>query len=249
MLRVSNKNKRIFIGTSGWSYKHWAEKFYPKDIAKKDWFGFYTRNFGTVEINYSFYRWAKESTIKNWYKKAPKNFYITMKAPKTITHIKKLNDVNEKVGDFYRLTDLLHEKKGCHLFQLPPFIKYNKESFEKIQHFCESLNPKEMNVIEFRYKGWWKDKVYNLLKEYNVIFCIVSGLEMPDDIITTTETAYFRFHGQKYLSNYSDEELKNYAQKIKELDCKKIYCYFNNDINAYAPNNAKKLLNLLDIDA
>lgn len=248
MLIVSTKIKRFFIGTSGWSYKHWDIKFYPKDLAKKDWFEFYTRNFKTVEINYSFYRWPRESIIRKWYKLAPKEFYFTMKAPRTITHIKKLKDINDKVGDFYKLTDLLQDKKGCHLFQLPPFIKYNKRSFETIKNFCESLNPKEKNVIEFRHRGWWKDKVYNMLKKYNITFCIVSGLQMPDDIIITTETAYFRFHGRKYVTNYSDEELKNYSNKIKELDCKKIYCYFNNDNNAYAPYNAKKLINLLRID-
>jgi len=109
------------VGTSGWNYDHWKGRFYPEDLSKKGWFDFYAKAFNTVEVNYSFYRWPSEKTMTGWYERAPEDFKFTLKAPRTITHVKKIVNVEKWVKDFYGLTALLKEKAGCHLFQLPPF--------------------------------------------------------------------------------------------------------------------------------
>ena len=237
--------KTYHIGTSGWNYSHWRTLFYPEGLPQKGWLRFYASRFDTVEINYSFYRWPSEKTMQNWYKTAPENFQFTLKAPRTISHIKKFKDVSEKVQEFYRLTDLLKEKAACHLFQLPPSIRYNEKNFQIIELFCETLDPQRKNVIEFRDPTWWYEQVYALLKKYNVAFCITSGLEMPEEIIVTSDMAYFRFHGENYSTNYSKEELTKYARIMQDLDCERVYAYFNNDANAYAPYNAEALRTLL----
>ena len=42
---------KVWIGTSGWTYDGWRGPFYPPDLAKKNWLGFYSGQFPTTEIN------------------------------------------------------------------------------------------------------------------------------------------------------------------------------------------------------
>lgn len=241
------QERRYFIGTSGWNYAHWKVLFYPAGLSQKRWFGFYAKKFDTVEINYSFYRWPQEKTLLKWYNEAPTNFQFTMKVPKTITHIRKFHEVGEKVQEFYKLTDLLQEKAACYLFQAPPSMQFTEKNFVKLEQFCKTLDKARKNVIEFRDESWWNEEVYDLLKKYQVIFCITSGLGMPNDIIVTTKIAYFRFHGESYATEYSKKELEYYAEIMQKLACEQVYAYFNNDPNAYATYNAAELQRLLQI--
>jgi len=237
--------KKYLVGTSGWNYEDWQGKFYPNNIKKKDWFQFYAKNFNTVEINYSFYRWPKPSTIKKWHKESPKNFKYTLKAPRTITHMKKLKNTEKQVKDFYKLTNLLKNKKGCHLFQLPPFYKPTQHNKNKLKKFLQTLDARKDNCLEFRHPGWWNQETYDLFKKHHITFCIVSGLNMPKNIVQTDDIVYFRFHGQDYATKYTKKQIKNYAQKMKKLKCKKVYAYFNNDINAHAVKNSMQLKSII----
>ncbi|MFZ5955218.1 MAG: DUF72 domain-containing protein [Nanoarchaeota archaeon] len=232
---------KYIIGTSGWNYEHWKKRFYPENLAKSKWLDFYVNHFDTVEVNYSFYRWPNEKVLLKWHKHAPKNFLFTLKAPRLITHIKKINNVELLIKDFNHLTSLLKNNLGCYLFQLPPSLKFNEKNFDLLNNFLKILNNKIDNVIEFRHKSWWNDKVYHLLKKNKIGFCIVSGLDMPDSIVLSADFAYFRFHGNSYSSNYSKEQLKKYAGLMKTLKCKRVYAYFNNDANAYSVYNALEL--------
>jgi len=229
------------VGTSGWNYDHWKGRFYPKGLPQKRWLEFYAREFDTVEVNYSFYRWPSEKTMAGWYERAPANFKFTLKAPRTITHVKKLNAVEKWLDDFYKLTGLLKEKVGCHLFQLPPSLRRTDDTLELLRKFLPALDVTKDNAVEFRHKSWWDEEVYDLLRNHNVTFCTVSGLDMPEDIVATADAAYFRFHGERYATRYRQAALDEYAAAINKLECKKVYAYFNNDAQAYAVVNAKEL--------
>ena len=65
---------RAHIGTSGFMYPHWKGHFYPSKLPHKDWFGYYTKQFDTVELNVSFYRLPKKETFEKWRKTAGKIF-------------------------------------------------------------------------------------------------------------------------------------------------------------------------------
>ena len=243
---------RYFIGTSGWSYGHWERRFYPKGLQQKKWLEFYSQHFYSVEINMTFYRWPKPSFFLSSYKRTPKDFRFTLKATRLITHIKKLKNVKKLVNDFYKLASLLKEKLACILWQLPPSFKPNGKNIKKLEKFLKLLNKKYKNVIEFRHEDWWQEKFYKLLEKYNVCFCIVSGIEMPKDVVVTSGIVYFRFHGDNYSSCYTEKQMKDYAEKMKKIvnrkskdKIKEIYAYFNNDSNAYAIKNAKQLKRFL----
>jgi len=232
------------LGTSGWSYPGWRVKFYPEGLASKNWLEFYAQNFSTVEINMTFYRFPKPETLKGWLEKTPSRFSFTLKANRQITHLKKLRKVEHEVRYFYIVANSLREKLGCILFQLPPSLNLD---IPLLEDFLAVLSPEYKNVIEFRHESWYADKVYSLLQSHNVIFCIVSSAKVPPELVETAETAYFRFHGLTggYRYNYSNEELKEWAERIKKTNAKECYVYFNNDYLAYAVFNCRLMSELL----
>ena len=240
---------KYYLGTSGFSYDSWIGEFYPENLERRKWLNFYSKYFNTTEINMTFYRFPFPNLLKGWYRKTPKDFKFTLKANRQITHIKKLKNISSILKRFYSIADELKEKLGCILFQVPPFLKKDKH-FRLVKKFLQLLNSKYSsykNVLEFRHKSWYCDEVLNMLKDYNTIFCVVSAPRLPDICIKTSKIAYVRFHGVTswYDYDYSKNELKFWATKIKKLKAKEIYVYFNNDYNAYAVKNCKYIKKLL----
>ena len=229
---------KTYVGCSGYFYFEWKGVFYPEELKTKNWFKYYTENFNTVEINSTFYRFPKEENLKKLYKKSPQDFVFSVKVNRVITHIKKLNNVKEILGDFYLIIEKsFKEKLGCVLFQFPPSFKYTEENLEKI---LENLNFSFCNVLEFRDRSWWDEGVFNTFRKYRLVFCSVNAPSFPEDIIKTTDIVYIRFHGKKqwYKYNYSEEELKKIAQNIKQTKPDVTFAYFNNTAQGYAPLNA-----------
>jgi uncharacterized protein YecE (DUF72 family) len=246
-----NKKIKIFTGTSGWSYDHWKEHFYPADLDKKEWFPYYTKHFNTVELNMSFYRYPFPNILKGWKNKMPDDFKMTLKANRQITHYKKFHEVEDDLKKFYNMTANLDDNLGCILFQTPPSFHCDEGNFRVMLKFMALLDHSLKNVIEFRHSSWWNEDVIKLLKAHKVGFCNVSGLSMPSDIIITSNFGYFRFHGpdKPYASEYSEEQLYSWADEIsktaKQNSLKEIYCYFNNDYFGFALKNARRMEELL----
>ncbi|HZW37825.1 MAG TPA: DUF72 domain-containing protein [Ignavibacteriaceae bacterium] len=235
-----NKKGLINIGTSGWSYKHWKNEFYPEELKYKDWFKFYTSKFLTVELNASFYNLPKFETFENWYNKSPESFKFSLKASRYITHLKKLVDVKESVDLFFKMVKGLKEKAEIILFQLPPSLKYDTI---KLSDFLSLLPENYRYTIEFRNSSWWQEDVYEILKKHNVAFCIfeLAGVKTP--VVTTADYVYLRLHGPtkgKYQGSYSAEQLKEWVKQFKKWskEGKDVYCYFDNDEKGYAAHNA-----------
>lgn len=229
---------RNYTGCSGFSYDHWTGNFYPEDLPKMRRLEFYTQKFDTVEINSSFYHLPKEKTLENWYERVPANFRFTLKASRYVTHQKKLVDVEEPVGTFYKLASVLKGKLGCVLWQLPG---YQQKDVEKLSRFCRVLSSEFDNVIEFRHRSWYDDEIYEILKKHNVIFCMVAAPEyLTTDPVKTADKVYMRFHGKYewYREWFTDEDLDDWARKINNLNPRQVYSYFNNDFEGFAPKNA-----------
>lgn len=238
--------KKWWIGCSGFYYKHWREKFYPKGLPQRKWFEFYCESFNTIELNVTFYRYPKLEALQGWHKRSPDNFRFTVKAPRLITHYKKFNNALRESNDFYELVARgLGEKLGCVLFQLPPNFTYSDAGLENI---LRTVDPAFTNVIEFRHESWWRDKVYQILKKHKVTFCSISFPALPDQVLRSVPVLYYRFHGvpQLYASRYSIGKMEQIVADIRSFrGISDVYIYFNNDIHGEAITNARELATLV----
>jgi uncharacterized protein YecE (DUF72 family) len=232
----------IRIGCSGWNYKHWREAFYPKGVPVKRWFDHYAGVFETVELNTSFYHLPKPETFTKWRDQAPAGFRYAVKAPRFITHMKKLKDCAEPVEEFLTRARNLGDTIGPILYQLPPRWAFNRE---RLEQFMALLPPDLNHVFEFREKSWMTDEVLTLLDERGISFCAHDMIGSATPRWASGPIAYIRFHGGegKYWGRYSDEGLLGWTDWIVEQAGRgrDVWCYFNNDIHAHAIDDALTL--------
>ena len=273
--QVFSPEPKVIIGTSGFSYPHWGKGvFYPRSLTQAKWFEYYCQHFETVELNVSFYRLPKKKTFVGWRQRAGKDFVFAVKGSRYITHIKKLKECREPVKKFFKaaspllggLTSWEVRPRQVMLWQLPPRFKANVERLSdflqflphfwtepQAQHHSGSVKHRGWrHAFEFRDKSWLNREVYKLLRKYNaaVVFQENPGWPITEKI--TADFVYLRFHGRAHLysSCYTENELRNWAKKIKSwqkkgLDC---FAYFNNDALGYAVENAQKLRQLVRLE-
>lgn len=240
-----DEKTQFYVGCSGWFYWHWRDIFYPRDISTNKWFEYYTDRFRTVELNAPFYSWPTVATVKGWIRQSGRRrFVYTVKVSELITHTKRFRTVAGLVQDFGFIADLLGSRMGCFLFQLPPSFYYTPA---RLKNILAQLDHSRRNVVEFRHRSWWNEKVFDAFRKRGTIYCSCSGPRLPDQLVKTADEIYVRFHGTKrwYRHNYSKAELEEWARRIRESDAKRAWIYFNNDRDGYAIDNARTLLRLL----
>lgn len=241
----SRPEQSAYVGCSGWFYWKWRGKFYPEQMATGEWFRHYADQFDTVEINASFYSWPTVANVKSWLRQpGDRQFVYTIKVCELITHIKKFEDTETLVKDFGMIADILGERMGCFLFQLPPSYRFSEERLTAI---LSQLDPARHNVVEFRHASWWNDTVYAAFQKTGTIFCSCSGPRLPDVLVRTSDDIYLRLHGPErwYRHDYSENELAQWADKIRSSGAKRAWVYFNNDYEGFAPKNALTMRRLL----
>jgi uncharacterized protein YecE (DUF72 family) len=234
----------LHVGCSGWRYWKWRDSFYA-NVPQDQWFAQYLKRFDTVEINASFYSWPTVANVQAWRRQpGKKRFVYTVKVCELITHVKRFKGTKTLIRDFGIIADILGERMGCFLFQLPPSYRYTKARLDAI---VTQLDPKRRNVVEFRHASWWNEDVYEAFRKAGIIFCSCSGPRLPDELIRTADDVYIRLHGPKrwYRHDYSKSELTTWATRIEASGAKRFWIYFNNDNEAHAPKNATALRRML----
>lgn len=237
----------VRIGTSGWHYKHWIGTFYPPKTPASKMLGYYCEHFDTVELNNTFYRLPPVNGLENWKKSTPASFLFAAKGSRFLTHMKKLKDPEPGLARYFERVEVLGEKLGPILFQLPPHWQVDVERF---QAFIAALPVGYRYAFEFRNNTWDSDKIYELLRQANLGYCIfdLAGTQSPVEV--TADFAYVRLHGPggKYQGTYSDSVLETWAKRIgrwrKELNA--VYVYFDNDEAGYAAKDALRLRKLTE---
>ena len=239
---------KTYIGTSGYNYSHWSNGvFYPEGLTQNKWLEYYCQFFNSVELNVSFYRLPSKKTFQNWYKRTPKDFYFVVKGSRFITHVKKLKDCKEPLKMFLENASGLKERLVCILWQLPPGLK---KDLKRLEDFLKLLKKSVNNIrqaIEFRNKSWFDRENYDLLKRYNTCLCFAHSDRWPCVKEITSDFLYLRFHGGEILygSNYSESQLKEWADFALSTTINRIFAFFNNDAHGFAVKNALKLKELL----
>ena len=239
----------IWIGTSGWHYKHWVGSFYPPRLPASRMLAHYTQNFDTVELNNTFYKLPTESSLLAWRDSTPPRFHFAVKGSRFLTHMKKLNNAEEGLHRFLDVVTVLDPKLGPILFQLPPNWTLD---LDRLEAFLDLLPRKRRCAFEFRNDTWNTARTYDLLAKHNAGYCIFDLAGYVSPIQVTADFSYIRLHGPggKYQGSYSDKSLKGWAKRIEKWNkLAAVYVYFDNDDSGYAPRNALRLKALLQGEA
>src|SRR5579864_4860166 len=225
---------QLMAGTSGFSYKEWVGHFYPKQLAASEMLRYYAAHFSTVEINNTFYRMPAESMLTQWSDQVPDHFVFTLKAPRRITHDKRLRETELQLAEFLRRAGALGNKLGIVLFQLPPYLK---KDLPRLQNFLDQLPPTRRAAFEFRHASWQDDDVYEALRSRSAILCVTDTDEGDTPFVATAECGYVRLR----RTHYDDSDLRAWVARIAAEALVRTYVYFMHEDEALGTRFATRL--------
>ena len=221
---------RILAGASGYSFKEWKGTFYPDKIKPEAMLAFYAEQLPTVEINNTFYAMPKATVLENWVARTPDTFCFAIKAPKLITHQAKLrvDAAGDAVAYLYKTLAMLGDKRGPVLFQLPPYVK---KSVALLSEFLALLPADHRAAFEFRDESWFDETVYEVLRKAGASLCLSEREDnAPPPLVETAPWGYVRLR----LEEYSERDLKRWAERLLETRWKQIHVFFMHEPTAPA---------------
>jgi len=228
----------LYVGTSGYSYKPWKGTFYPKDLPVQKMLGYYSEHFGTVEINSTFFGMPKVSTMEGWAATVPDTFRFVIKAPKQITHIRKLNEAGDLVAHMLDISGALTERLGPLLFQLPPTLK---KDVSRLKAFLALVPSQYRSAFEFRHPSWFDEEVFGLLRDHRAALCLADAeddLDVP--FVATADWGYLRLR----RPDYGDVEIKDWVTRVQEQGWSDAFVFFKHEDEGKGPQFAKRYLEL-----
>ena len=232
----------FWIGTSGYNYPEWKGSFYPEKLPSAKMLPYYAERFSTVEINYTFYRSPNEKTVDGWNKATPEDFKLTLKAPRRITHDRRLRDCGDLVRQFLETAAALGPKLGAFLFQLPPNLKKDAALFDA---FLDTFPPRVCAAFEFRHESWLDDEIYERLRTRNLALCVADSERLSTPVIVTADYAYFRLRDE----GYTPDDIARWGDVMREKTsaCRDVFVYFKHEEEGKGPEFAKLLMQHLGL--
>ncbi len=229
----------LLTGTSGFGYKEWKGSFYPADLPASGFLSYYAERFPAVEINNTFYRMPLPAQLTSWKSEVPVGFRFVLKAPRQITHIRRLKEVEQPVARLLEVSDALGDARGPLLFQLPPNMKKDVAPLRTLL----ALLPQQVRAaVEFRNETWYDDEVYATLGEQGASFCITHTEAGDSPFAATAPWGYLRLRGVQY----EDDELKRWIDRIRGTGWKDVLVFFKHEDEATGPRLATRFRELFE---
>ncbi len=226
------------VGTSGFSYKEWKGSFYPKDLKDKEMLAYYAERFSTVEINNTFYRMPKASVLEDWREQVPENFRFVIKTSRRITHMKRLNEVDDDADYLFSTLDSLEEQLGPVLVQLPGNFK---PDLDRLKAFLDLVPPHVRVAFEFRHADWHVDEVFECLKSKSASLVIADVDDAPAPKLTqTADWVYLRLRREKYTKS----ALKKWIEQLSDSGLNQAYVFFKHEDAGTGPKLAQQFLDI-----
>jgi uncharacterized protein YecE (DUF72 family) len=281
----ARRTGRVRVGTSGWSYPKgagaWEGVFYPARLADKDRLAFYAQYFDTVEINSSFYRPPSPYAARAWASKVPEDFRFTAKLWQKFTHPRMFEQATGHAAlvdptDFDLFAEGLAPlaeagKLGVLLAQFPTSFKPDAQTLEYLEELIRQLRGAGFPLaVELRHRDWTASEeaqpIRGFMEREGVAWVMIDEPRFKTSIrhvpLTTSELAYFRFHGRNYQNwwrhaesedrynyLYTPGEQREIAQDVAEIAgrTRETYAFYNNHYGAKAVVNAVQLQQLLGL--
>ena len=247
---------KLHLGSIGWSYNFWKGSFYPPKTPSKDFLAYYSTQFGTVEVDSTFYRIPSSQAFLSWKEQTPEGFCFSLKFPQIITHIKKLQDCQNETDTFLNRASLLGQRLGPLLLQFPP--SFDVTEFAELESYLQMLPSAYSYAVEVRNKSWLTNEFYRLLKQCNVALAWADSPHLPQLSEKTAGFLYIRWEGNRKAVEGTQgkieidrkADLAAWAQKIKfYLDGgTEVFGYFGKYFSGYPPSDISQLEGFLGID-
>jgi uncharacterized protein YecE (DUF72 family) len=221
---------RVHVGTSGWQYADWRERFYPKGVPQRQWLPYYAERFACVEVNNTFYNLPSEDIFRSWRDAVPGDFRFVLKASRYLTHIQRLRDPEEPVRLFMERSRPLRRRIDVVLLQLPPRFRVDVDRLRRtLRAFPRTLRL----AVEFRDASWYTEPVREVLAKRGAALCRADrrGASEDPDWCDSGWT-YVRFHEGDGAPApcYTEATLDAWAERLAgEKNVADAYVFFNND--------------------
>lgn len=232
----------VFVGASGWQYDSWRGPFYPQSVPQSRWLQHYAATFRTVEVNNTFYRLPKRTTFESWRERTPRDFVVTVKASRYLTHVRRLREPKEPVGRILEAAAGLGDKLGVVLLQLPPDMTARLDALdETLAEFPGGIRV----AVEPRHESWFTSDTRKLLERHDAALCMADRHSRPvTPIWRTASWGYLRMHEGRGVAApcYGRTALMSWAKRLADLytPAEDVYVYFNNDPRACAVRDARR---------
>jgi len=232
----------IWIGTSGYNYPEWKGSFYPEKLPSAKMLPYYAERFPTVEINYTFYRAPNEKILDGWSRATPERFKLTLKAPKRITHDRRLRDCGDLVRQFLETAATLGPKLGAVLFQLPPNLK---KDLALLDAFLDTFPPRVCAAFEFRHASWLDEETYERLRARNLALCLADSERLSTPVVVTADYGYFRLRDE----GYTPDDIARWGDVVRERASawREVFVYFKHEEEGKGPEFARLLMQRLGL--
>lgn len=229
---------KLYVGTSGYSYKEWKGNFYPENISASEMLSHYAKHLPAVELNNTYYRMPQPNAVESWRTQVPKTFRFSVKAPQSITLYRRLKDAGWQTKQMLKTVSVLEDRLGAVLFRMPEDMK---KDLARLESFLKELPAHTPAAFEFRHATWFDEEVVELLRSYNRVLVISDTDEMPtNDIVKTADWGYVRLRRVQY----SAADLKAWTKQIKAQKWKTAYVFFKHDDEGTGPKLAAQFLKL-----
>jgi len=262
-----SKTCQLYVGTSGFSYAEWVDAgFYPSGTKSGQMLQQYARYFLITELNYTWYQMPKAEAIERQCQQVSQEFLFAAKLTRTLTHEIDQQQWRDQ-AILYREGIVPLVQTGqlvAVLIQLSPLFLRTTSNRKYLATLLDELHDLPL-AIEFRHRSWASDRVFSELERRQVTLV---GVDIPDlpnlfpvlDVVTNPDLFYVRFHGRnakgwrsgnmqlQFDYNYSNDELHEWIEnRIEPMSnqARKGVIFFNNHVRAQAPENARRMTNLL----
>lgn len=226
------------VGTSGYSHAEWKGSFYPEKLSQKKMLGYYSQQFSTVEVNYTFRQLPTQKVIEAWAEQVPASFRFVLKCSQSITHFKRLQNAEKETDAFLSAAAFLENRQGPILMQLPPNFK---KDIERLDAFLKHVAGRAKLAFEFRNATWFDDEVFDCLRSHSAVLCVSDREELPQiALVHTANWGYVRLWDDKY----TDERLRKWAKQIQAQKWRETYVFFMHEDEGISPKLATRYLEL-----
>lgn len=238
----------VLIGTSGWQYRDWRGRFYPRGLPQARWLEHYAERFATVEVNATFYRLPGRAAVERWAESAPDDFLFAVKASRYLTHVRRLREPRAPVRRLLEVLEPLGVRLGPVLVQLPPSMPCDPDALDAALR-CFPAGTRV--AVEPRDPRWFDDRVRRVLERRAAALCWADRPGWRSPRWRTAEWGYLRLHEGRASPRpcYGRTALGSWAARLaaeftRDED---VFAFLNNDTGGCAPRDARRLAHALGV--